>query len=57
MLGTRRERERDAVEEGEIAWKETEISGVKRISGSRSRNESRRKGRDISDREEGQSVS
>ena len=51
-----RTRERDAVREGEIAWKETEIGGVKRIWGSRLKGAPPREGRGSSDREEGWSV-
>ena len=53
MMGTRREQDRDAESEGEIARKETEIGGVKRIWGSRLKGVTQREGRGSS---EGQSV-
>ena len=52
-----RTRERRRESEGEIAWKETEIGGVKRIWGSRSKSVPQREGRGSSDSVEGQSVS
>ena len=52
-----RTRERDAESEGEIAWKETEIGGVKRIWGSRLGSAPQREGLGSSDSEEGRSVS
>ena len=57
MLGTQRERERDTESEEEIACKETEIGGVKRIWGRRLKGAPQRKGRGSSESEEGQSVS
>ena len=56
-MGIQREREeRDAESEGEIAWKETEIGGVKRIWGSRLKSAPQREGRGRSDSEEGWSM-
>ena len=57
MRERERERERDAESEGKIARKETEIGGVKRIWGGRSKSAPQREGRSSSDTEEGQSVS
>ena len=56
-MGTQRERERDAGRDGEIARKEIEIGGVKRIWSSLLKSAPQRKERGISDSEEGQSVS
>ena len=57
MIGTQRERERDAVRDDEIARKEAEIGGVNRVWGSRIKGVPQREGRGSSDSEEGQSVS
>ena len=48
-MRTQRERERDTESEGEIARKETEIGGVKRIWGSRLKGVPQREGRGSSD--------
>ena len=52
-----RTRERDAVRDGEIARKETETSGVKRIWGRRLKVAPQREGRGSSEGEEDQRVS